>query len=493
MSVSRTKGPGGVKEPVTTTTTTTPAGQRPAAVVADGPLTLPSERGIARFLGALSPKTNAVKLLAPDQVEAKIDALAKAGVKVETIGHSREGRPLYALSVGKGPKNVVAMAGAHPDEPVGTVTCLHLAQRLATDPRLAALCEQATFHFVPMANPDGSAANASWLPSWGPRPDLGAYLSQVRRDVPKDDVEFGFPSDPSQAVRPENAAIAGWFDRIGKIDHYVSLHSMFIGGGALFLLMGDLEGEIGKVRFVQDRIAAKGLPLHDKDRFGQKGFHRLGPGLMTAPTKDEMAAFFAAGGASAQAAQFKLNSMQYVTQRNDCPLAFVSEIPLCYDKRISSMTPIDRSRVDEELRFASALEGVYAEAAGWSAALAEAGVPAAEVEAFEASMNTGRAATNAMRGDLARYGDAPATEGNVLENDLNILRRRAALAARGLTLLESAPRPNAARATLQGVVDDTIRSIRSDFALRHPSLEAQVDLQTACVLAGLVPRESTHA
>jgi hypothetical protein len=488
----------------------------------------PAARAVARdvVLGALG-LGHRPRLLGPDAVAAKVQRLEKAGVQVEMIGESRGGRPIHALTVGHGPVRIAALSGAHPDEPVGALTVLALAEALHTDPRLAGLASQVTLHLVPCANPDGAAKNAAWFDAWsagGPlAPRLRAYFEHVARDTPADDVEFGFPTptpagglgaaDPS--ARPENRALAGWLERLGSLDHYVSLHSMFLGGGALFLVTtDDVARERPKLDFVLERAAAMGMGLHDKDRAGQKGFARIGPGLQTAPTQAAMKAFFEAAAkagdasAQAQADAFKLNSMQVAQLQNDAPLALVSEIPLVYDPRIASMEPTAVLRRDEERRFAEGIVAVFGRVgtivADARAALADAEATAGDtagatkaLDAIEQRLATGRSAALAQTQDLARWGEMRATVGNVLEDDLNLMRREATLLAQVLAALapapgqaEAAPQAEAIRARASARLDALLEDITTRFALEAPTLDTQSRLQMAAVLAPIFSSSS---
>ncbi len=74
---------------------------------------------------------------------------------------------------------------------------------------------------VPHANPDGEERNrgafeeASFEGARGYEPCR--YLTHVVRELPGDDMEFGFPRDASDAgARPENRAIADWWRTAGS-------------------------------------------------------------------------------------------------------------------------------------------------------------------------------------------------------------------------------------------------------------------------------------
>lgn len=459
---------------------------------------LSAPSAIQYYLDALAPRQGDIRLLTPEDVDRECEALSSRGVEVQEIGRSRAGRPIHSLKVGEGPIQIVAIAGAHPDEPVGTSTCLHFARTLATDPRLRSLREKITVRFVPQCNPDGSASNARWFPKWSTGADLKEYLLYVQRDLPQDDVEFGFPEIATGRARPENQAMARWFDGIGKIDHYVSLHSMFLGGGALFLVTArDMDAVAPKLRFLLEQAGVQGLPLHDKDRAGQKGFHRICAGIQTAPTAEAMREFFSAGNAGKVAEHFLLNSMQYVQRNNDCPLAFVSEIPLACDPRLSSMVELPYSRADEELRLADGLSKNLDEIAELLVELEGLALAPEKIERVKdlaRRITSGRAAVDALRGDLARYGDTRATEGNALETAINVHRRKATYLALVHSILdgEASTEADRLRTEVDRKFDDVVADIGEVAQFRFPSLDVQARLQMASLLGALIGERSTE-
>lgn len=79
-------------------------------------------------------------------------------VRIRQVGTSRAGQPLWLLSVDAvgpaGPgQNVLVVAGAHANEPVGGATVLSLARRLLREPAPRAGCG---WHFLLCADPDGA-------------------------------------------------------------------------------------------------------------------------------------------------------------------------------------------------------------------------------------------------------------------------------------------------------------------------------------------------
>ncbi|MGW3848875.1 M14 family zinc carboxypeptidase [Streptomyces fagopyri] len=98
---------------------------------------------------------------------ARAAVAARPGVlRLRDIGTSRAGRPLWLLSAGHGPRQVLTVAGAHANEPVGGATSLRLAQRFARDPGVlggGAGGLNCTWHFLLCLDPDGASLAEGWM------------------------------------------------------------------------------------------------------------------------------------------------------------------------------------------------------------------------------------------------------------------------------------------------------------------------------------------
>ena len=198
-------------------------------------------------------------------------------VEVHELGASEEGRPITGVVVGKGRRRASLVAGAHSDEPVGPYTLLLLLEHLFDAPdRAGTLLEDWTLVIVPHINPDGEERNRPWREEW---PDVAAYVGGAFREPPGRDVEFGYPD-----MRPENQVVARFLRAQGPFDLHMSLHGMGFSEGAMLLI----ERRWGyRTQHLQREFVAAaagaGLPLHDQNRQGEKGFFYLGPGFWTTP------------------------------------------------------------------------------------------------------------------------------------------------------------------------------------------------------------------
>lgn len=240
----------------------------------------------------------------------------------ERIGQSREGRPIHAVRFGAGEKPVSIVAGSHADEPAGPMTAQALP--LLLHAHFPEVLERFRFHVIPQINPDGAERNRPWFHD---PPDFETYAQHAIREQPGDDIEFGFADEAG--ARPENRAVARYLKRHAPFAAHFSLHGMGFAEGAWFLLCREWVERCGPVMDALESLCqCVGMPLHDIDRQGEKGFTRIRPGFATTPTSTAMRAFFEQRGDPETAAKFLPSSMEYVAALGGGPLCAVSEIPL---------------------------------------------------------------------------------------------------------------------------------------------------------------------
>lgn len=267
---------------------------------------LPEETG--RFLAALSPRL-------------------PTGSTIREIGRSRGGEPLHGVELGRGPLRISITAGAHADEPGGPLAALALVDWLL-GPEGKALLERTSWRICPNVNPDGTKRNEAWL---APMPDFLEYLTHSRRELPGDDVEFNYPrpAGGGREPRQENKAVAAFLTPGGQVDLHFSLHGMAFATGAWWLIE---KGWVERTADLRDGLRGlfnrNGWGLHDMERHGEKGFHRIAPGFCTTPSAKAMREHFLAAGETDTAALFLPSSMEFAQSLGGDPLCMVSELPL---------------------------------------------------------------------------------------------------------------------------------------------------------------------
>lgn len=248
-----------------------------------------------------------------------------------TIGRSLEGRPILGYRFGSGPLRVSLIAGCHADEPVGPVLLRRLAGFLLALPPDDPLLRVAEWWIVPHVNPDGEARNRAWQTPIPDSFDPVRTLADAIRELPGDDLEFGFPRDVEDTGgRPESRAVCDWWREVdGPFDLHVSLHGMGFAAGPWYLIE---PGWIERTRILRASCSRRtqelGYTLHDVERQGEKGFHRIERGFCTRPDSQAMRDYFLARDDPDTAGRFRPSSMEAIRSLGGDPLTLVSEMPL---------------------------------------------------------------------------------------------------------------------------------------------------------------------
>jgi hypothetical protein len=256
------------------------------------------------------------------------------------LGRSRRGQAVEGYRLGSGGLQVSLIGGCHADEPVGPAMLRRLVSFLVARPQGDPLLAGATWSIVPHVNPDGEERNAPWSVATVPARDhlgrddraydLSLYLRHAVRELPGDDMEFGFPRGPEDAeARPENLAVAAFLAEGAPFHLHASFHGMAFASGPWFLLEAAWIDRTAALRdAVRRRVREMGYQPFDVDRGGEKGFHRIDEGFTTRPDARAMVRWFEERNDPAMAAKFRPSSMEYVRSLGGDPLTLVSEMPL---------------------------------------------------------------------------------------------------------------------------------------------------------------------
>jgi len=266
---------------------------------------------------------------------------AKSTPDPEIIGLSRGQRNIYGYRFGQGDILVSLISGCHADEPTGSIFLVHLINYLESLPEEHQLIQLFQWYIVPYANPDGSQINQRWYQKAPQSFDLGLNLQYAVRELPGDDMEFGFPTETVEALRPENTGIYNfWKSAKRKFDLHVSLHGMRISYGPWFLIDKDFISEVSDIReSCRKEVELLGYQMHDVDRNGEKGFFRFGPGFGSRPDSEAMKRYFKNRGDDEMASRFHPSSMESIRSLGDPCLTLVTEMPLFIVRKAHSGLP----------------------------------------------------------------------------------------------------------------------------------------------------------
>ncbi|MFJ9198131.1 M14 family zinc carboxypeptidase [Streptomyces flaveolus] len=221
-------------------------------------------------------------LTVPEVTEAarRLTARFPGVARLRRIGTSRAGRPLLMLSVGHGPRHVLVVARPHPDEPVGGVTALALAEHAARGDRLSTATDPAlvTWDIILCLDPDGAALSEGLeAATAGPCPTLDGYYRAAFRPVAAEQPEWA-PIVSRQL--PESRAL---FDVIDEQRPFLqcSLHNVE-AGGSWIQLTGDLPGLAAPF---QTSARALGIPVQH-GTYDALYWENPGPGVYVLPPPD---------------------------------------------------------------------------------------------------------------------------------------------------------------------------------------------------------------
>jgi len=172
-----------------------------------------------------------------DWLTAKLDSVHNnyPGItKLISIGHSVQGRELWALMVSDNPdsnENEAELRFAstiHGNEPVGTELCIGMIDSLTQGygiPAIKELVDNREIWFLPMFNPDGNTANSRF----------NANGMDLNRNYPVPDGSIG--DDGTYAVEVENQSMMNWVNT----RHFV-LGCMYHGGATVVNYHWDYSG-----------------------------------------------------------------------------------------------------------------------------------------------------------------------------------------------------------------------------------------------------------
>lgn len=104
------------------------------------------------------------------------------------IGKSAAGRQILCAKIGKGKKNALVFGFPHPNEPIGSLTCLSLAKIVLENSWLQ---KKFTWHIVPCADPDGAELNKGWFKG---NFSIKKYAYNYYRSRTRLQTEWSFPA-----------------------------------------------------------------------------------------------------------------------------------------------------------------------------------------------------------------------------------------------------------------------------------------------------------
>lgn len=289
-----------------------------------------------RELAAGVPETAA--FAGVDALRARTEEIARAHpelTRLNRIGRSRLGEPLWELTITGGARRVLVVAAVHPNEPVGGLTSLELARVLTEDGELRERLG-CTWHIVPCIDPDGTRLNEPWFT---PPLTFERYGRSFYRPAPDEQVEWSFPfayrGNFFDRVLPETVALMRLIDDT-RPELLCSLHNGEYGG--VFYYLSRTTGTLN--RRLADLPAQLGLPLHTGE--GEAAFiEQVAPGVFKEFTAEDECDFLLDLGIDPARRAGGASSGAYAARYGTTYLA--TEVPYWADERADDHTELDIS------------------------------------------------------------------------------------------------------------------------------------------------------
>ncbi|MEV7682297.1 M14 family zinc carboxypeptidase [Streptomyces sp. NPDC088341] len=247
-----------------------------------------------------------------DELTSGAAALAAAHpdrVVLRSIGTSRAGEPIRLMSVGRGSRHALVVAGPHANEPVGGLTVLRLARYLLRPGRPARFTDT-TWHFVLCLDPDGARRNERWLK--GPMTFSQHYRNFFRPGF--DGQPEWLPTEPGTEPMPETRALLGLQDELRPYLQ-CSLHGVDVGGSFVQLTRA-LPG-------LSDELAQSAADLRIPVELGPYDaffWPSPGPGVYDMPRPQETDQFVSLPAATATSTWFHPHAYGTVTAVVEAPM-----------------------------------------------------------------------------------------------------------------------------------------------------------------------------
>ncbi|MER5523130.1 M14 family zinc carboxypeptidase [Streptomyces sp. NPDC002677] len=206
--------------------------------------TSPSRRALYPGVGELERRARTLVAFAPGVL------------RIRAAGESRAGRPLWLLSAGHGERQLLTVAGAHANEPVGGASALRLARLLAHRPELLRRLD-CTWHLLLCLDPDGARLAHGWQPE-EPAPSLEECHRHFYR--PEFACQPESPPAPGTGREPlpESAALVRVLDELRPVAQF-TLHGIEFGG-AFTMQTREVPGAARAFREIAARLR---IPLDD--------------------------------------------------------------------------------------------------------------------------------------------------------------------------------------------------------------------------------------
>lgn len=104
---------------------------------------------------------NYKEFLTVNELDDELRKFQRKGlIEINQIGKSLNGHFILSAKIGNGKNTALVFGFPHPNEPIGSLTCLSLIKTISKNEYLR---KRFTWHIIPCADPDGAKLNEGWF------------------------------------------------------------------------------------------------------------------------------------------------------------------------------------------------------------------------------------------------------------------------------------------------------------------------------------------
>lgn len=284
--------------------------------------------------------------LTVDEMDESCRRLTEEFPKVVTVfeaGKSRAGHPILCIKIGNGPKNALAVACPHPNEPIGAMTLEYFSRALAEDADLRDGLGF-TWYIIKCIDPDGVRLNENWFK--GPF-TLYQYMRNYYRPIGYEQVEWTFPIDYKELhfhrPLPETRALMKLIEELKPAFLY-SLHNAGFGG-AYWYITHDLPELYEQLR---NSATKQGIPLNLGEP-EEPFITKFAPAVFKNMTIAEAYDFTEKFTGEVPNIKNGTSSSDYASSITDC-VTLLTELPYFFDSRIENLEEGNMTRKEAILQ-----------------------------------------------------------------------------------------------------------------------------------------------
>ncbi len=254
------------------------------------------------------------------------------------IGKSKGGYRILCAKIGSGRQNALIFGFPHPNEPVGSLTCLSLIKIILENKKLQ---KRFTWYIIPCADPDGAKLNENWFKG---KFSIRKYVNNFYRSRARLQTDWSFPveyKDYKFSDSPQNVVALRKLIEKTKPSLVYPLHNAGFSGAYFFVTKPMpkkyYDELIGLCKFLN-------IPLHLGEPEVQFMKELKKPIYLDFFFEDEYDYYESLGKDPKEILDCGTNSRGFARKLNPNLFGLVGEIPYIYDSKITDNSPTKRTR-----------------------------------------------------------------------------------------------------------------------------------------------------